>query len=256
MSRTSTRHKIEHDFCGTQTIVAGPEQQTRVQNYQTQSLPVESLKRRHLLISFAGVIRPARDDVERRRVSFVGCYIAFFGYRDGAATRRHDDGLHPGFLRRIAEQARALDMQFVHLARVVAIARNSAGQMIDLLNIFDGPGHVVCVGDGSFDRVNPETGEPLRNRSGHDANVLRAGFDELANKMGAKKASAARHQDSRGNFFYDRRVLLRARLTGHNLRGAFFWCLRHSRDLINHRGHREDQQMFIFSTKIAALPKK
>ena len=74
-------------------------------------------------------------------------------------------------------------MNVVHLARVFALARDFAGEVIDLADAFDGALVVVSVGDRTGECFDAEIDEPIGNRSRHDANVFRAFFDELANEV-------------------------------------------------------------------------
>ncbi len=108
---------------------------------------LETFERGHLLVGFARVVRPARDDVERNGISFVGNDVAFFCDCNCSAGGSENDCFHSRGFGGVAKQPRAFDVNVVHLARVFAFARDFAGEVIDLADAFDGALVVVGVGD-------------------------------------------------------------------------------------------------------------
>ena len=73
----------------------------------------------------------------------VGDVVGAARHRDGAAGRRHHDARHAGARRRLAHQARAVDVDRVHAVRVGGLVRDHPGQVVDLIDARDGARDVV-----------------------------------------------------------------------------------------------------------------
>ncbi len=141
--RDFAREEVEHDLRRTQTLVAGAEQKARVHDDEPPTLPRKVLKRDALLIDLARVVGPARDDVEGRRPLLVGQHVAVFGDGHRPARRGHHQRLDARPGRRLAQHARPVHVQLVHQVRVLGLARDAAGEVVDLRHALDRPPHVL-----------------------------------------------------------------------------------------------------------------
>src|ERR1051325_4619877 len=184
-------HEVENDFSGSETIGARTGQQARSHDHEAQPFAVETLERRHLLVSLARVVGPARDDVEWNGIGFVGNRLTLFSDCDRPARGSENDRLHTRSFSGVAEQARAFDVNVVHRAGVFTFTRDFTREVIDLADAFNRALVIVGVGDGTGESFHTEIDEPVRNGRGHHANIFRAGFRELANEMRAEETWAA-----------------------------------------------------------------
>jgi hypothetical protein len=76
-------------------------------------------------------------------VYVVGNDIAFFSNGNRAAARRQHNRLRAGFARGVAEHARAIDVQLVHVARLVLFTRHFSSQVINLGYAFNRARYVI-----------------------------------------------------------------------------------------------------------------
>ena len=89
--RDFTSEEVEHDLRRTQTLVAGAQEQTRVHDDEPTVFARKVFERDSFLVELAGVVGPARDDVERRGPVLVGHNVARVRHGDCPARRGQND---------------------------------------------------------------------------------------------------------------------------------------------------------------------
>ena len=188
------REEVEDDFRRAQALVAGAEQEARVHQDEPPPLAAEVLEGDALLINLARVVGPARDDVERRGPLLVGRHVAVLGDGHRPARRGHDDGADAGRRGRLAQQARALDVQAVHLVRVLRLARDAPGQMVDLAHAFQCPRQIFRRSHRAADGLDAQLGEPPGLARRQHADVADALRDEQPDEVRAEEARPAGHE--------------------------------------------------------------
>src|SRR5204862_3660064 len=122
-----------------------------------------------------------------------------------AARRSENDGLDSRGLGGVTQETRAFDVNVVHLARVLALTRDSSCEMIDLADTFDRAFVVVSVCDRAGESLDAKIDEPIRNGGGHHANVFGAFGGELTNEMRAEETGTAGDERDCSLTFLDRR---------------------------------------------------
>src|SRR5207248_4052811 len=107
-------------------------QKAWIEDDEAATCAVEAFEGRALLVELAGVVRPARDDVNGLRAGLIRNTVALFSDGNRAARRSQYDCFHIACTRRIAEQSRSVNMNRIHLACIGLFTRDAPREMINL----------------------------------------------------------------------------------------------------------------------------